>query len=109
MRLSFPHPLSILSGHVESTNYGVIGVLYVENAISDQNKAIHIRTGLLDEGKMKATIMINNREISCTEWKNYQGMCFLSIKSDAAGQSAAQVSHRLLSGMTRNMQSGKYQ
>ena len=64
---------------------GVIGFLYVENAISDKDKPISdkdkpisdknkpisypITTGLLDEGKMTATVMVNNREVSCRNEK----------------------------------------
>ena len=76
---------------------GVIGFLYVENSISDKDKPISdknkpisypIRTGLLDRGKMTATGMVSNREVSCRNGKN---VCFLPIKFDAAGQSVARV------------------
>ena len=62
----------------------VIGFLYVDNAISDKDKPISnknkpisypIRTGLLDEGKMTATVMVNNREVSC---RNEKTMCVFS-------------------------------
>ena len=57
---------------------GVIRFLYVENAISDKDKPISdknkpisypIRTGLLDGGKMTATVMANKREVSCRNEK----------------------------------------